>query len=134
MDQLPVGSEASILSGACPARELLDRVGDKWTMLIVGVLAASNAPVRFTVLRRMISGISQKMLTQTLRALERDGLVTRRVFPVIPPRVEYEATPLGRTLEEPLNALSAWTEKHMSEVREAQDRFDARSTGSAVAS
>ena len=134
MDQSPEGyREPSLFSGPCPARELLDRIADKWTMLIVGVLAASSAPVRFTVLRRTISGISQKMLTQTLRQLERDGLVTRRVFPVIPPRVEYEATPLGRTLEEPLAALSAWTEKHMSEVRQAQHRFDARNTGEGVA-
>ena len=133
MDKLPTVTEPDVFSGPCPARELLDRIGDKWTMLIIGVLVASETPVRFTLLRRTINGISQKMLTQTLRQLERDGLVTRRVFPVIPPRVEYEATPLGRTLERPLGALSAWTEKHMTEVSEAQKRFDARNPSEGVA-
>ena len=77
-------------------------------------------------LRDRIDGISEKMLSQTLRDLERDGLVTRTVYPVIPPRVEYSVTPLGLTLREPLNALSAWTERHMTEVKDAQRRFDSR--------
>jgi DNA-binding HxlR family transcriptional regulator len=114
-----------VYSGSCPARELLDRIADKWTTLIVGTLTDAGGPVRFTELRRAIGGISQKMLTQTLRDLERDGLVTRTIFPVIPPRVEYAVTPLGRTLEEPLAALSAWTEKHIAEVRASQIAFDA---------
>jgi DNA-binding HxlR family transcriptional regulator len=119
-------SEAGVYSGPCPARELLDRIADKWTTLIIGVLTEIDTPVRFTELRRAIGGISQKMLTQTLRDLERDGLVVRVVFPVIPPRVEYSLTPLGLTLKEPLGALSLWTERHSAEVREAQAAFDAR--------
>jgi DNA-binding HxlR family transcriptional regulator len=119
-------TEPGVYSGACPARELLDRIANKWTTLIVGILSESGAPVRFTELRRAIGGISQKMLTQTLRDLERDGLVTRTVYPVIPPHVEYAVTPLGLTLREPLNALSAWTEHHMADVKEAQRKFDAR--------
>jgi DNA-binding HxlR family transcriptional regulator len=123
---VPTASEAGVYSGPCPARELLDRIADKWTTLIIGVLTQIETPVRFTELRRAIGGISQKMLTQTLRDLERDGLVVRVVFPVIPPRVEYSLTPLGLTLKEPLGALSLWTERHSAEVRTAQEAFDAR--------
>jgi DNA-binding HxlR family transcriptional regulator len=119
-------AEAGVYSGPCPARELLDRIADKWTTLIIGVLTQIDTPVRFTELRRAIGGISQKMLTQTLRDLERDGLVVRVVFPVIPPRVEYSLTPLGLTLKEPLGALSLWTERHSADVRKAQEAFDAR--------
>ena len=97
-----MGTEPGVYSGACPARELLDRIANKWTTLIVGILSDAGGPVRFTELRRSIGGISQKMLTQTLRDLERDGLVTRKVFPVVPPRVEYAVTPLGLTLQDPL--------------------------------
>ena len=121
-----MGTEPGVYSGTCPARELLDRIADKWTTLIIGLLVDAGAPVRFTELRRAIGGISQKMLTQTLRDLERDGLVVRVMYPVIPPRVEYSLTPLGATLDEPLRALSVWSERHMSEVREAQRAFDAR--------
>ncbi|HUY11038.1 MAG TPA: helix-turn-helix domain-containing protein [Candidatus Dormibacteraeota bacterium] len=117
-------SEPSPFSGPCPARELLDRIADKWTALIIGILGASATPVRFGELRRAVTGISQKMLTQTLRDLERDGLVVRRLYPQIPPRVEYSLTPLGATLDEPLRALSHWAEVHMPEVRAAQQRFD----------
>jgi DNA-binding HxlR family transcriptional regulator len=119
-------TEPGVYSGPCPARELLDRIANKWTTLIVGMLTEARTPVRFSELRRAIGGISQKMLTQTLRDLERDGLVKRTVHPVIPPRVEYELTPLGFTLREPLNALSEWTERHMPDVRAAQARFDGR--------
>ncbi len=108
----------------CPTRQILDRIADKWTTLVIGILASSET-VRFTELRRAIEGISQKMLTQTLRDLERDGLVTRTVFAVVPPRVEYALTPLGRTLGEPLNALHVWASEHMAQIREAQQRFDA---------
>jgi DNA-binding HxlR family transcriptional regulator len=119
-------AEATIYSGPCPARALLDRIADKWTAMIIGTLGDTGGPMRFGDLRRAINGISQKMLTQTLRDLERDGLVRREVFPVIPLRVEYSLTALGRTLEEPLRALSAWSERHMKEVQEAQRAFDAR--------
>src|SRR5260370_41697979 len=100
-----VEPEAGVYSGPCPARELLDRIADKWTTLIIGVLTAIETPVRFTELRRAIGGISQKMLTQTLRDLERDGLGGRGPLPVIPPRVEDSLTPLGPTLTEPRGAL-----------------------------
>jgi DNA-binding HxlR family transcriptional regulator len=114
-----------VYAGACPARALLDRIADKWTTLIIGILGSVEGPLRFGDLRHKITGISQKMLTQTLRDLERDGLVVRRAYPVIPPRVEYSLTPLGQTLEEPMRALSDWAERHMGAVREAQERFDA---------
>jgi len=117
----------NVYAGACPARALLDRIANKWTTLIIGILGEAADPVRFSELRRSISGISQKMLTQTLRDLERDGLVVREIYPVIPPRVEYSLTPVGRTLEEPLRALSQWAEQHMNEVHVAQRKFDAKS-------
>lgn len=108
----------------CPTRALLDRIADKWTTLIIGMLA-KRQPQRFSELRRAIGGISQKMLTQTLREMERDGLIRRDVFPEIPPRVEYALTPLGLTLCEPLNALADWSQRHMGEVHAAQQSFDA---------
>lgn len=117
---------ADVYSGACPARALLDRIANKWTTLIIGILGDTQAPVRFSDLRRSITGISQKMLTQTLRDLERDGLVVRDIYPVIPPRVEYSLTSLGRTLDEPLRALSRWADRHMKEVHLAQRAFDAK--------
>jgi DNA-binding HxlR family transcriptional regulator len=102
----------------------LERIADKWTTLISRILSAADAPVRFSVFCREIKGISQKMLTQTLRDLERDGLVVRKVYPVIPPRVEYSLTPLGHTLEAPLNALEIWAQQHMHEIQEAQVVYD----------
>ena len=107
----------------CPSRRLLDRIGDRWTVLVVGTLA--SGPRRFSEIRRRIQGISQKMLTQTLRALERDGLVTRTVHAEVPPRVVYELTEAGRTLQEPLAALQAWAVEHYGQVSEAHDRYDA---------
>lgn len=120
MEQLDVYSQH------CPTREILDRIADKWTTLIIGILM--NGTARFGELRRRIDGISQKMLTQTLRDMERDGLVVRTVFAVIPPRVEYSLTDLGRTLCGPLEALAKWAEAHMHEVHDAQERFDNRTT------
>ena len=107
----------------CPAiREVLNRVGDKWSVLVVGLLG--EGPLRFSELRRAIEGISQRMLTLTLRGLERDGLVTRTVTPTIPPRVDYALTKVGRTLLEPVLALAAWAEKHRYEIQDARARFD----------
>ena len=114
-----------VYAGNCPARQLLDRIADKWTTLVIGILA-ENGTRRFGELRTAIGGISQKMLTQTLRDMERDGLVRRTVYAVIPPRVEYSLTPLGETLCEPLNALADWSHAHMDQVRAAQAQFDAR--------
>ncbi|CDR05458.1 winged helix-turn-helix transcriptional regulator [Streptomyces iranensis] len=100
----PPRTEWDPYAGGCPSREVLDRIGDKWTVLVLGELAESGTR-RYTALRRKLDGVSEKMLTQTLRALERDGLVRRTVHPEIPPRVEYEITELGATLREPLVAL-----------------------------
>ncbi len=113
-----------VYAGICPARQLLDRIADKWTTLVIGVLGRTDQPIRFSELRRQIGGITQKMLTQTLRDLERDGLVLRAAYAVIPPRVEYSLTDLGRTLREPLEALSLWSERHMAQVEEARAAFD----------
>lgn len=103
---------------------VLARIGDKWSVLVVMMLA--DGPRRFNELKRMIGGISQRMLTFTLRGLERDGLVTRTIFPTIPPRVDYELTELGRSLREPIQALGAWAFAHLPEIQEARARFDRR--------
>jgi DNA-binding HxlR family transcriptional regulator len=110
---------------SCPAvREVLNRVGDKWSVQIVALLG--DGPMRFSELRRSIEGISQRMLTLTLRGLERDGLITRTVFPEIPPRVDYELTKLGNTLLDPISALADWAEQYRTSIQEARDRFDSR--------
>lgn len=103
--------------------EVLARVGDKWTVLVVSTLG--EGPKRFNELRRALGSISQRMLTLTLRGLERDGLVTRTVFPAIPPRVEYELTKLGRSLLEPVSAMSAWALRNRPVIQESRRRFDA---------
>jgi DNA-binding HxlR family transcriptional regulator len=102
--------------------EVLARVGDKWTVLVVS--AMGDGPKRFNELRRALGSISQRMLTLTLRGLERDGLVTRTVFPTIPPRVDYELTKLGRSLLEPVSGLGLWARQNRHAVQEARDRFD----------
>ncbi len=104
------------------AREVLNRVGDKWSVLLVGLLG--DGPRRFSELKRTIEGISQRMLTLTLRGLERDGLVTRTVSPTVPPRVDYELTEMGRTLLKPVRALAAWANDHRTQIQAARDRFD----------
>ena len=111
-------------SAACPTRRLLDRIADKWTVLVLGLL--SGGPVRFNQLRRRIEGISQKMLSQTLKSMERDGLVSRKVFPTVPVTVEYAVTPLGRTLTKTISELERWADAHMEEVLKAQKRYDVR--------
>jgi len=103
--------------------EVLARVGDKWTVLVVSTLG--DGPKRFNELRRALGSISQRMLTLTLRALERDGLVTRTVFPTVPPRVDYELTELGRSLLEPVSGLGLWARKNRPNIQEARRRFDA---------
>src|SRR3954466_177810 len=108
-------SPPSVLDAQCPSRLVLDRIADKWTELIIQILARGT--MRYVALQREIGGISQKMLTQTLRSLERDGLVRRTVYPVVPPKVEYDLTPLGRTLIEPLQGLCRWSEKHLAELQ-----------------
>src|SRR6266542_4258542 len=105
----------SVMDAQCQSRLVLDRIADKCNALIIQVLA--NGTKRYAGLQRDIGGISQKMLTQTLRSLERDGLVQRKVHPVVPPKVEYSLTRLGRTLIEPLHALCRWSEKHLAELQ-----------------
>jgi DNA-binding HxlR family transcriptional regulator len=114
----------------CPTRRVLDRVADKWTVLILGLLAAK--PIRFNEMRRAIQGISQKMLAQTLRTLERDGLVNRKAIATVPVTVEYSITPLGRTLAVSVDALRVWAEKHIGEVTLAQRRYDKAAPRGAV--
>ena len=103
--------------------DILQRIGDKWSILVVGKLG--EGPMRFSELRLAVGGISQKMLTTTLRGLERDGFVTRTVYPTIPPRVDYELTGLGFSLLEPVGALGDWARANIGRVNEARVRFDA---------
>jgi DNA-binding HxlR family transcriptional regulator len=107
----------------CPTRVLLDRIGDRWTVLVV-VHLGSGAK-RYTEISKALDGISQKVLTQTLRGLERDGVVTRIVRAQVPPRVDYELTDLGRDLRETLEQLTHWAEQHIQEVLAARDTYDA---------
>jgi DNA-binding HxlR family transcriptional regulator len=118
-----MSSPPSVLEPQCPSRLVLDRIADKWTALVIQILARGT--MRYAELKRAIGGISQKMLTQTLRSLERDGLVQRKVHPVIPPKVEYSLTRLGRTLIEPLHALCRWSEKHLAELQANRARAKA---------
>ncbi|MCJ9707060.1 MULTISPECIES: helix-turn-helix domain-containing protein [unclassified Bradyrhizobium] len=103
---------------------VLSRVGDKWSVFVIMMLG--GGPKRFNELKRMINGISQRMLTLTLRGLERDGLVTRTIFPTIPPRVDYELTDLGRGLSQPVEALGRWAMEHLAQIEAARTRFDQR--------
>jgi len=111
----------------CEVRQILDRVADKWSLLAIALL--DERTMRFTELLRTIDGVSQRMLTVTLRQLERDGLVRRTVYPVVPPRVEYALTPLGATLHDTIQALVTWTEEHQQEVARARAEFDAGQAG-----
>jgi DNA-binding HxlR family transcriptional regulator len=106
----------------CPTRVILDRIGDKWTVLVV--LLLSNGPLRFTELRDGIGRVAPKVLTQTLRRLERDGLLTREVFAEVPPRVEYTLTPMGRSLISPISAVTEWAETHVPAISQAQQHYD----------
>jgi len=108
--------------------EVLARVGDKWTVLVVSALG--DGPKRFNELRRALGSISQRMLTLTLRGLERDGLLTRTVFPTIPPRVDYELTRLGRSLLEPVSTLGLWARRNRAAIQEARQRFDGENNAS----
>lgn len=107
---------------ACPVRDVLDQLGDKWSTLLVITLA--DGPQRFSALRRAVPDISQRMLTQTLRDLERDGLITRQVYPTKPPSVDYRLSALGRSLLEPLATLIAWAERHHADIRRARASYD----------
>lgn len=114
---------------SCPSRRLLDTIGDKWASLVVVALGLEG-PLRYTELSRRIAGVSQKMLTQTLRNLERDGLLTRTVTPSVPVRTDYELTPLGDSLLGTLRHLKEWAEAHMRDVDDARAAYDARHVSS----
>ncbi len=123
-----VGNGPCLQSAGCKnVAPVLNRVGDKWSMLIVMILA--NGSRRFSELKREIDGISQRMLTLSLRGLERDGLVTRTVTPTIPPRVDYELTELGISLRQPVKALGDWAIEHIGCIRAAQQKFDQAAEG-----
>jgi DNA-binding HxlR family transcriptional regulator len=117
-------THADVMNPHCDSRQVLTLLADRWTMLVI--YALSRGVRRHGELKRMIGGISQKMLTHTLRSLERDGLVKRRVYAVVPPRVEYTLTPLGRTLLDPLKAICRWAERHLPQVRAARQTGLAR--------
>ena len=107
----------------CPTRVVLDRIGDKWTVLVIGSLV--DGSLRFSELRARIGGVAPKVLTQTLRAMERDGLLTRTVHAQVPPRVDYELTPLGASLTGPIATLTDWAETHLTQILGSRDSYDA---------
>jgi DNA-binding HxlR family transcriptional regulator len=115
---------SSVYNRECPTRVVLDRLADKWTVLVIGQLAAGT--MRFAELRRAVDGISQKMLTSTLRDLERDGLVKRQLYASVPPKVEYSLTPLGSSLINKMQGLCLWAEDHIDQVLKAREDFDRR--------
>lgn len=112
----------NVYDANCPTRLVLNRIADKWTVLVMSSLEQGTK--RFSTLQREIGGISQKMLTQTLRGLERDGLVHRTIYPTVPPKVEYTLTPLGRTLVGLVDAIRVWSEQHIEAVMQAQTHYD----------
>jgi DNA-binding HxlR family transcriptional regulator len=111
-----------ITNPSCPTRVVLDRIGDRWTVLVV--LSLESGPLRFTRLRAEVGGVAPKVLTQTLRGMERDGLLTRTVHPQVPPRVDYELTDLGRSLLRPIHVVTRWAEQHVTEVLDARGSYD----------
>jgi DNA-binding HxlR family transcriptional regulator len=118
----------------CEFREMLDRVGDKWSLLVIAMLEQRpTARARFSELKRSIPGISQRMLTATLRSLERDGLLIREIYAEVPPRVEYELTPLGRRFMQPVRGLVTWLQANWSSIRTARETFDRRARKSRYA-
>ena len=125
------GGHAGVADACRPITDILTRVGDKWSVMVVMLLG--NGTKRFNEMRRLIGGISQRMLTLTLRGLERDGLVTRTVFPTVPPRVDYALTDLGRSLLSPISALGAWAYGHRDAIDAARLAFDARADAGAQA-
>ena len=127
-EQLTAGSQSATSQRGnafdpnCPTRVVLDRIGDKWTVLVIGALA--ERPLRFTELRHRVGGVAPKVLTQTLRAMERDGLVTRTVFAQVPPRVDYALTDLGHSLGGPISVLTDWAETHVGAILASREEFE----------
>ncbi len=113
----------NVFDARCGSQQVLDLIANRWSTLVIYALA--DGPHRYSQLQRRIGGVSQKMLTQTLRRLERDGLVLRQVYPVVPPKVEYSLTPLGRTLIDPLRAICRWAEQHLVELERARRKAKA---------
>jgi DNA-binding HxlR family transcriptional regulator len=120
-----------VLKAACPTRQVINRIGDRWSLLVL--YALESGTLRFQELRRVVDGISQKMLTQTVRALERDGLVTRTIYASVPPKVEYSLTPLGRGLTQRIAAIREWAYDSIDEIEQARRDFDRRTNGPAQA-
>lgn len=114
----------NVLVQGCPSREIMQRLGDKWTPLVL--LALAEGPLRFSVLRQRIGTVTPKVLTSTLRTLERDGLILRTVTAQVPVRVDYELSPLGRSLLGPMQAIRLWSEEHVPKVLQAREEFDGR--------
>ena len=121
---LETKSPWDVFNSRCPTRQVLDRIADKWTVLVIRRL--SDGTLRFAQLRRAIDGISQKVLTNTLRGLERDGIVTRRLYASVPPRVEYSLTDLGRSLGDLVQGICCWAEANIEQVQEARTVYDRR--------
>jgi DNA-binding HxlR family transcriptional regulator len=119
---LPSASERATSPTCIVVREILDRVGDKWSVLVISMLGERG--LRFSEMRRAIDGISQRMLTLTLRQLERDGIVSRTVHATVPPRVDYALTPLGESVLEPISALMRWAAEHGTDIADARSRYD----------
>lgn len=122
MAQKPIHRQDASLTAVCPIRDVLDRIGDKWSVLLLTEMR--EGPVRFGVLRRRVPDISQRMLTETLRQLQRDGFVIRTVYPSVPPAVDYALSDLGRSLQEPLGELVKWSADHHAKVKAARQTFD----------
>ncbi len=116
-----------VLAAACPTRQVINRIGDRWSLLVLSALEGGT--LRFQELRRAVDGVSQKMLTQTVRLLERDGLIRRDVFPSVPPRVEYSLTPLGQSLSGRVAAIREWAYDNMATIESARRDFDVRAAG-----
>ena len=119
-----------VMVASCPSRTSLAKIANKWTAMIV--IALDGGPLRFGALREAVDGISGKVLTETLRDLERDGILSRTMYNEMPPRVEYELTPLGQSLRQPLKALGRWAEQHIEDVLQAREEYDERSDPPAV--
>jgi len=120
-------TDTSLHANCSAMSDVLSRIGDKWSVMVVGMLSR-NGTLRFNELKRMINGVSQRMLTLTLRNLERDGLVSRTIYPEVPPRVEYCLTEMGKTLQGPINALWDWSAEHHHSIVDARDIYDQRQT------
>jgi DNA-binding HxlR family transcriptional regulator len=129
METTPEAEPYDVMRADCPARQILDGIADKWTVLVVLALAAG--PLRFARLRSKVEGVSQKMLTQTLRGLERDGMVDRTAYPTVPVTVEYALTPLGRSLVDAVVGLRRWSHAHIDKIDQARRKYDARKSENA---